>query len=104
MLLRDLRRRSGAPPRLSRKGKLELTEAPWSKTRAERIPEGFRSAVPEGSIREARERTASRTSPAHYFIAVGIAWGSGFSSTRLAPVPWAPSGWIRESPTGNTRR
>lgn len=44
MLLRDLRRRSGAPPRFSREGKLELTEAPWSKTRAERIPEGFRSA------------------------------------------------------------
>ena len=36
-------RRSGDPPRLSREGKLELTEALRSSTAAEAIPEGFRS-------------------------------------------------------------
>jgi len=39
----ELYRRSGDPPRLSREGKLELTEALRSSTAGEGIPEGFRS-------------------------------------------------------------
>jgi hypothetical protein len=37
--------RSGDPARRGGEGKLELTEAPRSKTVAEGIPEGFRSAA-----------------------------------------------------------
>src|SRR5262245_38238663 len=66
-----LHRRSGVPPRLSREGKLELTEALRSLTAGEGIPEG-RTALrlvnaelcassarlsPRGSLREMASRT-----------------------------------------------
>ncbi len=44
--------RSGEPARRGGEGKLELTEAPRSKTAAEGIPEGFRPATSARVITE----------------------------------------------------
>jgi hypothetical protein len=58
----ELCRRIGDPPRLSREGKLELTEVLRSSTAAEGIPDGFRSDESGRVAPRGKEATSTRAS------------------------------------------
>ena len=72
--------RSGDPARRGREEKLELTEAPRSKTVAEGIPEGFHPAAPA----RAALRGACEAEPWHTCLLgcslTGTAYGVGMAS------------------------
>jgi hypothetical protein len=53
-----LRRRSGDPPRLSRDGKLELTETLRSSTESKEFQKASTWLSPQGSLREVRKHPA----------------------------------------------